>query len=77
MPRCLLLAALALLTLALPVGVEAQPTVDITWDEEQAYTAATLEVTFTFSEAVRDFEAEDLLLEGGTTVETFRVPASG
>ena len=46
--------------LALPLTAAAQPTVEITWDQLTVWSESSFTLTFTFSEAVEGFTAEDL-----------------
>ena len=70
-------AALVLLVLVpLEGGAQTAPTAEITWDQEAAYTAETFDLTFTFSEEVSGFTADDLHMQDGT-VETFPAVSQG
>ena len=79
MVRCFARAMTALVLLVLvPLegGAQTAPTAEITWDQEAAYTAETFDLTFTFSEEVSGFTADDLYLQEGT-VETFPAVSQG
>ena len=79
MVRCFARAMTALVLLVLvPLegGAQTAPTAEITWDQEAAYTAETFDLTFTFSEEVSGFTADDVYLQDGT-VETFPAVSQG